>query len=124
VTLGTLCYGFIVNEIGSLGFLIRKKRSNNPNRFIMCNFRRKLSASVPTAVIVAGVVTLLGVAVGIHPAVQLRMKILDLVVSMATAQCVIALLGPSSWSPNSTQSRVHAFGGKFGIFLCSFLFFL
>jgi hypothetical protein len=40
-----------------------------------------------------------GVVVGIRPAVQLRVKTLDLAVLMMAAQCVITLLGASSWSP-------------------------
>jgi prolipoprotein diacylglyceryltransferase len=55
--------------------------------------------------------------VGICPAVRLRVKTLDLAVSTAVVQCVIILLVASSWSPDSTRSRLNISGVKFRFFI-------
>jgi hypothetical protein len=44
-----------------------------------------------------------GVVVVILPALRLRVKTLDLMVSMTAALCVVTLLRASSWSPDFTR---------------------
>jgi hypothetical protein len=64
-----------------------------------------------------------GVGVVILPALRLRVKTLDLVVSTAAALSIVTLLGASSRSPDSTWYRFDVFGGKFLVFPC-FIFFI
>jgi hypothetical protein len=69
------------------------------------------------AVMCAGVVTLLGgIIVVILPTQWLRVKTLDLVVSMVAVLCIVFCIGASSWSPNITPYRFVVFCGKLWFF--------
>jgi hypothetical protein len=62
-----------------------------------------------------------GVVVVILSTLWLWVKTLELAVSMAAVLFVVALLGASSWSPDTTSYRLIVFIGL--VFLC-FIFFI
>jgi hypothetical protein len=54
-------------------------------------------------------------------ALRLRVKTLDVEVSVPTTRCIVILLGLLSWSSDFVRFHFAVFGGKFW-FSCTFLF--
>jgi hypothetical protein len=63
-----------------------------------------------------------GVVVGIRPAVRLRVKALDLVVSTAAAQCVVFPLGGVVVEPRFDSVPRQCPRGNFGVSVFFFVF--